>query len=719
MASGISLHLTRGHILLFLSFVVLASVFSYLFYRRRPSGIIGTDWPLAILRGVGLSLLILALFEPFAGLVLGVEQKPLIPVLIDTSGSMSVGDVPPNRLSAALNALDEGLLESLKGKAETTLISFSDVPSIATESLCPVGAVTNIGGSIRDLDGILGRDPSALVLITDGNSNVGENPIDAALEAGFPIYAVGVGDPLPKRDVLVKMVRTNEIGYAGDRIPVEVGIESQGYEGSKTTVSIQERGELLDRKEISLSGTRQEQSVRFEVKPTTPGLHNYRVVVDSVGGELTQDNNAFPFAVRVLKSKINVLVLGRPSWDAKFLMRTISLDENVSMSQLLDLGSGRYILMEGEKEREGRLPSAPVDLAPYDVVVIHSPGAGQIPEDLAKLISNFVSSDGKGVLFLGRVGDISGSLEPLLPVLVSGQLKKQVKFEPTPGGLSHPTTSLHDDIYRSETVWKGLPPILVEDRAVGLKKGASAMAVDPATKTAQGLMPTIAIQRFGRGKTMCILSDQTWRWYFMPVGLGKSSDAYSTLFSNVFRWLVARQEMDRLRVRTDKNIYTSGERITFLAELYDENYRPDDRADVRVSVPTADPVEIPLAAMGRGRYEGTAEALPPGDFTYRAFAYQGEERIAEARGELLVEELTLEFMETRMQEEELKAVAEVTGGEYYPLSGMGLLPGQIELETVVEKKRLEFDLKTSPILFIAIILLFATEWIWRKRRGLA
>jgi hypothetical protein len=514
------------------------------------------------------------------------------------------------------------------------------------------------------------------------------------------------------------MVRANEVAYAGDKVPVEVDIESQGFDAVRTTVSIYEKGRPLDSEEIRLSGARQEQSAKFEVSPATPGLHTYTVVVDTVEGELSGENNAYPFAVRVLKSKIAVLLLGRPSWDAKFLMRAMSQDENVSVSQLLLLGDGEHVLIEAEKERDGRLPSTRADLAPYDVILIHSPGPGQIPENLASLVSEFVSSDGKGVLFLGKAGEIPSGLEPLLPVFLSGQLRKQVKFEPTPGGLTHPTISLDDDIYRSEAVWKGLPPIQVDDRAVGLKMGASSMAVDPTTKTAQGTMPTIAIQRFGRGKTVCILSGETWKWYFMPVGLGKSSDAYSRLFSNIFRWLVARQEMDRLRVRTDKNIYTSGERVTFLAELYDENYRPDDGADVRVLIPTKEPLEIPLAAMGRGRYEGTAEALPSGDFTYRAFAYQSDVRVAESRGELVIEELTLEFMETRMQEEELRTLSEVTGGKYYPLTDVGLLPGEIELDTVIEKKRLEFDLKTSPALFAMVIVLFTTEWIWRKRRGL-
>lgn len=680
---------------------------------------IGREWTLAFLRGVGLSLLLLALFEPLIGLVLSLRQKPLVSVLIDRSGSMSIDDVSPDRLHGAMELIEAELTPSLKKKAEVAFLAFSDHVEAVSETLSPSGSVTNIGGSIKEVSSVLGRSPSAVVLVTDGNSNVGENPVDAAVEAGFPVYTIGVGDPSVKKDILVKTVRTNEIAYTGDRIPVEAGVESKGFEGKKTVVSVYERNKRLDKKDITLSGPKQEQSVTFELNPKTPGLHTFRIVVNPVEGEMTEDNNSRAFVMRVLKSKINVLFIGRPCWDAKFVMRATAEDKNVMVSQLLLLDRSRYILREDKKEGPGRLPGSRSELSRYDVLVMHSPDKGQVSEELIGHISDFVSSEGKGLLLMGEMSNLPASLEPLLPVIVGARLRRHVKFEATAEGLAHPAVALSDDMYENESMWKGLPPVYVEDRAIGLKAGATAMAVDPSTKTAQGFMPTIAIERFGRGKTMSILSHETWKWSFMPVGLGKPSDAYSNLFSNIFRWLVARQDMDRLRIRTDKNLYTSGERVTFLAEVYDENYRPEDRADVRVRISTKEPLELPMAGMGRGRYEGTLDALPPGQFKYRALAYRGKEKIAEARGEVAIEELTLEFTETRMREDELRTIADASGGRYYSLSQANLLPQELQLQTAVERRRFEFDVKTSPILFLIVIAIFAVEWSWRKRRGLA
>ena len=280
MSGGFSLHLTRGHLLFLFLFIILSGFFSYLFYRRRPSGAIGRDWPLAFLRGAGLSLLFFALFEPIAGMVLNLRQKPLVPILIDTSGSMSIDDTSPNRLRAAERMIEKGVLPSLRKRAEAVVLGFSGHVQAVSDSLVPSGKVTDIGGSIREVPKVLGRQPSALILVTDGASNVGESPLGAAEEAGFPIYAVGVGEASMRRDVLVKMVRTNEIAYAGDKVPVEADIESKGFENEKTVVSIYEGKKRLDSKEITLSGDKQEQSVIFDLNPKTPGLHTYRVVVD-------------------------------------------------------------------------------------------------------------------------------------------------------------------------------------------------------------------------------------------------------------------------------------------------------------------------------------------------------------------------------------------------------------------------------------------------------
>ncbi|MFQ5907141.1 MAG: hypothetical protein ACE5JA_11300, partial [bacterium] len=481
MSSNFSLHLTRGHFLILFLLVLAAALFSYFFYRRRPSGTIGREWPLAILRGAGLSLLLLALFEPLVGMVLSLRQKPMVPVLVDTSGSMSIDDVSPDRLHAALRLLKTELMPSLRKKAEVSLLAFSDHVEAAAESLSPSGGVTNIAGSIREVSGVLGRSPSALVLVTDGNSNVGENPVDVAMEAGFPVYAIGVGDPAMKKDVLVKTIRTNEVAYTGDRIPVEAGVESKGFEGEKTLVSVYEGNRRLGKKDITLSGSKQEQSVTFELNPKTPGLHTYRIVVDPLEGELTEDNNSRAFAMRVLKSKINVLFIGRPCWDAKFLMRGCSSDKNVAMSQLILLDESRYLLREHKKEGPGRLPKSRSELSRYDVLVIHSPGKGQISEELGSHISDFVSSDGNGLLLLGEMSNLPASLQPLLPVIIGGHLRRNAKFEVTPEGLAHPAIALSDEMYESESTWKGLPPVYVEERAIGLNAGATAMAVDPAT----------------------------------------------------------------------------------------------------------------------------------------------------------------------------------------------------------------------------------------------
>ena len=65
--------------------------------------------------------------------------------------------------------------------------------------------------------------------------------------------------------------------------------------------------------------------VRFWVKQDKMGLYPYEARVDPLPGEATQANNSATYLLRVIDQPISVLLVeGKPYWDTKFLMRTLS-----------------------------------------------------------------------------------------------------------------------------------------------------------------------------------------------------------------------------------------------------------------------------------------------------------------------------------------------------------------------------------------------------------
>jgi Ca-activated chloride channel family protein len=181
---------------------------------------------------VGLSSLVIALGRPVAVVAVPTDQTTII-LSIDVSRSMCSTDIKPNRLLAA-EAAAASFIQGQKSTTQIGLVAFSgfaelivpptrdqDTLLAAVESLA-TGFRTAIGsGILKSLDAIAEIDknvapsnidgssgvkptpvpkgayaPDIIVLLTDGVSNSGPLPLDAAQQAadrGVRVYTIGFG----------------------------------------------------------------------------------------------------------------------------------------------------------------------------------------------------------------------------------------------------------------------------------------------------------------------------------------------------------------------------------------------------------------------------------------------------------------------------------------------------------------------------------------------
>lgn len=136
----------------------------------------------------------------------------------DTSSSMQATDVAPSRLRAALRAarrfvaqvpstVQVGLLEfartptvvqSPTGNHALTTDALSRLPRTSGGTAVGVALTTAIN-ELKGVPRVAGKlPPGAIVLISDGASNVGISPLDVARQARadhIPVYTISVGTP--------------------------------------------------------------------------------------------------------------------------------------------------------------------------------------------------------------------------------------------------------------------------------------------------------------------------------------------------------------------------------------------------------------------------------------------------------------------------------------------------------------------------------------------
>ena len=227
---------------------VLVGVYVWSLRRRRPSGVRYSS--LALIRDAvpgtarlrrhlpfaffvaALAALVLALARPVVILAVPTNQTTIL-LTIDVSGSMCSTDIPPSRLEAA-EAAAATFIKSQAASTRIGIVAFSGFAQLiqaptndktalldALSSLA-TGRRTAIGdGILASIDAISDIDPAVaksqtdtstgtapapvpqgdyapdiVVLLTDGASNFGTAPLDAAQQAadrGVRVYTIGFG----------------------------------------------------------------------------------------------------------------------------------------------------------------------------------------------------------------------------------------------------------------------------------------------------------------------------------------------------------------------------------------------------------------------------------------------------------------------------------------------------------------------------------------------
>jgi len=157
--------------------------------------------------GTALAVLLVALAKPQATVAVPTEQARVM-IVTDRSGSMTATDVAPNRLAAAKQAANT-FLEAIPDRVKVGAVAFNQRAEVlqsptrdhdaVREALSTVKAAGStatgdaITAALRNLDG---KAPAAIVLLSDGKSVRGSDPLEAAQAAKqrkIPIYTVALG----------------------------------------------------------------------------------------------------------------------------------------------------------------------------------------------------------------------------------------------------------------------------------------------------------------------------------------------------------------------------------------------------------------------------------------------------------------------------------------------------------------------------------------------
>ena len=713
------LHLaTSLNTFLILLAAIGAGAFAYFSYRvtlPQVSRLLRVT--LTTLRGLSLFLLFLLLGEPLLSLVYHRFEKPILAVLVDQSKSITIQDRTGDRKEQLLKALNSPAFKTISSKSEILFGEFDAKlrfpHSISRDSLSFAGDGTDIGGALKQLKSLMAeRNLQGVLLLTDGTVTTGSSPVYEAEELGLPVFAVGIGDSSEPHDVLVRKVVANTITYVGNRVPVNATIKSSGTSNERVEVTLLEGGKTLDRKTIVLEPGTREYDIPLSFTPDQEGTQKISVDVSHLAGEISYQNNRSSFFVKVLKSKMQVvLVAGAPSPDVSAIRRVLQEDKNIELKTFIGRGTGQFY--------EGPLTDQVLRDADC-VILVGYPKVGDSATALPAITR--AADIGKGLFFVpSRSIDFQKlkPLEPYLPFAVPAESENegQLFFSLSEDQRNHPIlrSSLAD-------VWSKLPPVFTVEASLRAKPESEVLARSRIQHVTTN-DPLFLSRRVNRSKSLALACYGIWRWKSYSEGIAGAERLLENFMSNSVRWLVTRDDERPVQVYPTKEVFAGSDPVEFTAQVYDENYRPIDAAEVSLSVTKKDQSSrLMLTSLGNGRFEGAFDPLPEGDYSYSARAVVGGRQIADEKGTFSVGGLNAEFLDTKANKHLLQQIALRTRGRYYEpedlhrlLEDLASFPG-FKIREVSISQQLELWNKTWML--GSLVALLALEWILRKRHGM-
>lgn len=540
-------------------------------------------------------------------------------------------------------------------------------------------------GDVTDLAAALAQDPSptktAILLFTDGQHNAGSSPLDPARllgVRGIPLYAVGLGDALPPRRLVIQDVSAPQQVFMKDHakgtitladtmpgavpftlrvlagedvlwrqeltsqaigrrqvefdFPVEATVKQfLGREDAALThrsVPLQLRVELVQpaRAGAGGSGGAASANIGTTVVPasvasttapaaTTPATGPASAVAAAPTTGTTSETLGM---MAVTRSNRVLLIDARPRWEWRYLHNLLERDQQWEINAVSpDLTAAVMQFKRGKGK--GQLPVTREEWLSYDLILVGDVPAALLTKDEHQWLADFVLERGGGL------------------ILVDGRHEGLPTFASTAAAPVLPVS------WGTGPARRQCGPLVLT--TAGLKQSALAVS-DKAAESPQALwtqlppphwlapvtalagtetlitapvgteqVPVLVFRRYGSGKVLYSASEEFWRWRYLD-----GDTYYERFWNQVTNWIMdtpyAVQD-DQLALDAGAATYAAGDHAEIRARLHAAGGGPLLKASARAMFYRGEQLvaAVPFVADGTtGIYRAQSAALAPGEY---------------------------------------------------------------------------------------------------------
>ncbi|MHC4712197.1 MAG: hypothetical protein ACYTAN_02860 [Planctomycetota bacterium] len=720
--------------------------------RPVPGGVRGL---LVLIRLLAVALLVFALWRPAAESQETLQRKGRLVLLIDSSRSMSIGDetagpsnAPVSRLARAAAVFSENsrLWLRVAGAYDVAAYSFArqidPLPvaagDLSAEPLFGVeaaGEVTALGEALmKGASGV--PPPQAVLVVSDGLSNSGVDPLTAVSGVGAPVYCISVGGAEPSestRDIAATGIFAPSQGFKNSEMTVLGEFNLTGLAGRDVKVTFSADGRALDSKEISAARGEEIAEARFTYQPERTGPVRLEVRAEPLTDEIVAVNNAAATYTDVKEGGIKILhIEGDFRWEAKFIRLAL---EGMRDAEV------RFVIPRARAREE--LSSALGE--DWDVLVLGSAPAALFPAQSLSRIVEAVSDEGKGLVFLGgpRAFALGGWGKTPVAALCPFEFSADEIFDPCLWVAEPQKTGVHSEILRISgeddfSVWGDLSPLLALNTVGKPRPGASVLLIGKPKKRdkATGALsvcplrddrPLFALQEYGKGRTAAFAGEGTWQWV---TGAGIEDEAardgaaaaHKRFWRNVVNWAADRQPRGEitLDIETGTHRVKLGDGFQMRARVLDERGEPVGGFEVTAGIDFAGTKEKRALVVDGNGYRLDWDPPAAGQYRVNVKARRQGKELASGETAFITTAVDVEYVTLVSRPSVLAALALAAGGRYAaaddaPYVLDDIMANATSTRYTTLRRR---ELWSSPWYLAAVLGLLTVEWVLRKLVGL-
>lgn len=538
-----------------------------------------------------------------------------------------------------------------------------------------------------------GRNIGGVCLISDGNYNSGINPLYTAEKISLtPVFTLGIGDTILKKDQLIRNVLTNSVAFLGNKFPVEVEIQADRMQGARSRLMIIQNGQTIASKDIVYGQeTKAHTKLDFLLEAQQVGFNQYQIVLEHIDGEVTYSNNDQRFFIEVIDSRSKVLILAEsPHPDVSAVKQVLDKDDKLTITSKL------YSEWDG-------------DLKDVELLVAHG-----FHKERSKEVIHQIKRKGIPVFYLA---DNSTTNNDLKDLGVSLNVPSGTKLDEVQGYVE-PSFQLFELSPELVSLLEKSPPVHVRfgntkttsgDVLIGQRLGP-VKKVDPLYFFGGNLNEKYAV----------FTGEGLWRWKLYEYQRTKENKGFIDLIRKTVQYLIVKSNKEPLRVILP-NRFNEIKDILINAEFYNASMESITEPDISLEIKDEKGRTYNYQfSKNDVDYTLNVGKLESGKYTWKASTTYNKRNYSK-QGEFIVENIALESKTMNANFSLLFQISDKTNGSFHRLKDYNSLLEEIgergDIVNVVYEESSFKDLIDIIWILIIIIVALSAEWFLRRWKG--